>query len=297
MPQALPLLLFVVNPISGGKTKEGWENAIREYFKEKPYKTEFFILDGKNDQISLQHYIKTLQPDKLIAVGGDGTVKMVAEQIANKNIPLGILPAGSANGMAKELQIPDNLEDALDILIKGEFRAIDVININGNHHCLHLSDIGLNARLIKYYEQHPKRGMMSYGRFIFKALWRKRLLKTTIKTESGDIYREAFMIVLANARMYGTGAVINPEGNLGDGFFEIVILKKLSVIELLKMILKLNSFNSAKTEILKTKEIIIETEKAAHFQIDGEYMGKTKRISANILPSYIQIIVPKTNNS
>ena len=71
-------LLFVINPISGGKEKHDWEAAIREFFKELPHSPEFFMLTGKNDKVSVMHHISTVSPDPGIAVGGDGTVKLIA---------------------------------------------------------------------------------------------------------------------------------------------------------------------------------------------------------------------------
>src|SRR5688572_27492733 len=95
-------ILFVINPISGGKTKTDWEAAIRLYFKPLDKKIDFFILSGKNDQESIRNWIEKIKPEKVVAVGGDGTVSMVASEVLGKNIALGILPAGSANGMARE---------------------------------------------------------------------------------------------------------------------------------------------------------------------------------------------------
>ena len=99
-------ILFIINPVSGGKEKQDWETSIRDFFKDLPHQVEIFITTGKDDFVSITHHIETLQPQKVVAVGGDGTVKMVAEILREKSIVLGILPAGSANGMAKELNIP-----------------------------------------------------------------------------------------------------------------------------------------------------------------------------------------------
>lgn len=292
MPQNNFLYLFVVNPISGGKTKEGWETAIRDYCKEQDFSIEIFLLTGKDDASSLRHYLSTLKPSKIVAVGGDGTVKMVAELIAGMDIPLGIIPAGSANGMARELGIPSEVNQALEVIINGIPKKIDIIQVNGEHNCLHLSDLGLNARLVKYFERHSGRGKLSYGRFIFRALWRKEKLLLTLTTETEVLKREAYMVVLANARMYGTGAVINPNGDVSDGVFEIVLLRQLSFIELLKMLLRVKSFNPHKTEIISLKSVTIELESPAHFQVDGEYLGKTMKVKAETLPAYMHVMVP-----
>ena len=176
-------LLFIINPISGGKIKTNWEQAIRTYFKDKPQQAEYYHLCGSNDKISIRHYIERLQPSKVIAVGGDGTVKMLAEILKETPIALGILPAGSANGMAKELGIPDNMEQALAIIEKGRLQLVDAIRINEEQLCIHLSDIGLNAMLVKYFENSPGRGMWGYGRAIFRMLFEKRKMRVSLKLE------------------------------------------------------------------------------------------------------------------
>ena len=99
-------ILFVVNPIAGGKEKKDWETAIREFFKDSDYVIEFFIQTAGNDKASIQHHIERMNPEKVVAIGGDGTVKMVAEIVKETPMALGIIPAGSANGLAKELGIP-----------------------------------------------------------------------------------------------------------------------------------------------------------------------------------------------
>src|SRR6476469_7492824 len=110
-------ILFVINPRSGTKNKIAWEPAIRNYFTDLQHNFDFFLLDGKDDATSLQYWIKKLEPQRVIAVGGDGTVSLVAEQLLGTHIPMGILPAGSANGMAKELDIPVDVNGALDIIL------------------------------------------------------------------------------------------------------------------------------------------------------------------------------------
>jgi len=96
-------LLFVINPVSGGKEKNDWEATIRKSFSDSIHSIEFYIIQKNHDKTSIQHYVETLKPDRVIAVGGDGTVKLVAEILQGTQTILGILPAGSANGMAKEL--------------------------------------------------------------------------------------------------------------------------------------------------------------------------------------------------
>jgi YegS/Rv2252/BmrU family lipid kinase len=286
-----PLNLFVNNPISGGKTKTDWEAAIRQYFESRDSNIEFFMLTGENDSESVKHWIEKLKPAKVIAVGGDGTVTMVAKEVLGSEIALGILPAGSANGMARELNIPLTVNEALDVVDKGHTKNADVIDVNG-HVCLHLSDIGLNAQLVKHFEEGNVRGKFGYATKVLKTLWMKSAMSVTVDVKGKQETMNALMVVLANARMYGTGAVINPEGDLYDGHFEVVIMKRLALSELLKMWLKPQPFNPKKIDIFPATSVNINTTRRVHFQVDGEYLGKVHNVNANIIAGQLKIIIP-----
>ena len=288
-------LLFVVNPVSGGKEKHDWEAAIRAYFKERLHTAEIYVLNGKDDKRSIQYHIDLLLPDRVVAVGGDGTVKLLTGLLKETNIPLGIIPAGSANGMAKELGIPLTAEQALDIIVEGEPKKIDLVRINEEEICIHLSDIGLNAMLVKYFEQSKKRGMWSYGKAIFRVLWEKQKLRVTIKTDDVEITRKAYMVALANARKYGTGANINPDGDVADGKFEVVVVRKLNVLEVLKAIFTDRSFHPRRIEVFSTKNLSMAIHRKAHFQVDGEYMGKVSSLEARVLPRILTVMTPAAN--
>ena len=291
-------LLFVINPVSGGKSKVNWENSIREFFQGLPHTIEFYLLTGKDDSSSLQHHISRLTPDRVVAVGGDGTIKSVAEQLLGTGIPLGIIPAGSANGMAKELGLPIEVEKNLDIILHGQVKKMDVIKINDKEISIHLSDIGLNALLIKYYEKNKSKGRGKWGYFkaVFRTLWEKQLMSVHIVGNGIDQQRKAFMIVLANASKYGTGALINPEGSLYDGEFELIIVRRLALAELIKMLVQHRQFNPNKIDIIKVKEVTLIPSKKSYFQVDGEYRGKTQKIHASILPGQLSVILPVDNS-
>lgn len=284
-------ILFIINPVSGRKNRPELEGSIKAYFKDLSHTIEFFLLDGKNDAHSITDKINDFKPDRVVAAGGDGTITLVAKHILGTSIALGIIPTGSANGMAKELNIPVALDDALNIITKGIIKCSDAIEIN-NQVCLHLSDIGLNAQLVKYFDRGNIRGKIGYARVVLKVLYRKRTMQVTIQTKDKEIKREALMIVLANASKYGTGAVINPHGSIYDGLFEVVIIRSLGIAELFRMLIKPQPFNPERIEVFHATSVKIETVKKAHFQVDGEYVGKVKRVKAKILPAQINLILP-----
>jgi YegS/Rv2252/BmrU family lipid kinase len=285
-------VLFVINPISGGKQNKDWEEEINNRFNDSPNQISIHKLKGEDDESELKNNIAKYKPHKVVAVGGDGTIKMVAEQLLNTDITLGILPAGSANGMAKELGISEDVDEALQIINNGAVKKIDVIRINDREISIHLSDIGLNALLIKHYENNEVRGMWGYAKAIFRVLSEKRYMLVEITTSEDHLVRSAYMVVLANSRTYGTGAIINPEGDLYDGKFELVIVRRLSIRELLKMVITHKPFDPDKIEIVQTDQVSITLRHHAYFQVDGEYRGKVKGLQAKILPASLSIMLP-----
>jgi len=193
--------------------------------------------------------------------------------------------------MATELKIPTDPKTALDTIINGKIQKSDVIRINENDISLHLSDLGLNARLVKYYDKSAIRGMWSYARLLIKILAEGYLMHASIKADNLDIKIPAYMIVLANASKYGTGAVINPEGLIHDGKFELVIVRKISLAAMAKMFLSSKPFDPKKVEIFQTTKAQIIVKRKTHFQVDGEYKGKLHKVTAEIIPSALNIMV------
>lgn len=282
-------LLFVINKGSGNNSLD-YNAVIDTFFAEKENviinKT---VLQQPIDCSALKADILSHKPDRVIAVGGDGTLKLLAEILQGTGIPIAILPAGSANGMAKELNIPADPEGALKLAMEGTPKLIHTVKVN-DELCIHLSDIGFNAHVVKTFDAQPKRGMLSYVKAAWKVLLRHAKMNASFDINGRTEKREAVMIVIANATSYGTGITINPDGKLDDDLFEIIIVKKISVLEILKMKMNGYPFNPEKTEIIQTRALHINSRKKVHFQVDGEYKGKVNDVKAEILPASLAII-------
>jgi diacylglycerol kinase (ATP) len=284
--------LFVINNGSGRKDNNDRAEKIKEFLSDDDADESIYILPDRFDVAKIKKDILDVNPQIVVAVGGDGTVTMLANFIAGTDIALGIIPGGSANGMAKELDIPEAIDNALEIIKTGKEKHIDLIKINDTDYCLHLSDIGLNAHLIKHFEEGKLRGKLGYALVIIKTLWKKEKMQVIIQTNEVEVKRNAFMVAFANARKYGTGAVLNPEGKLDDGLFEVIIVRKLAFGALLRMLLKPGMFNPKNIEIIPCTAVEIKTLRRVHFQIDGEYKGKIQNIKAVIKKGLVKMILP-----
>ncbi|MES2646276.1 MAG: diacylglycerol kinase family protein [Bacteroidota bacterium] len=284
-------LLFIINPASGNK-KVNYELEINNYMANHQYNVECFVMPLQCPADLIKKRIEQTKPDRVIATGGDGTIKLVAECLMKTQIPLGIIPAGSANGMAKELAIPLNLNGALDIIINGHTTPVSMIKVN-DELCIHLSDIGFNAFVVKKFEAGTGRGMWGYIKASWQVLRSHAKMHAKIIVNKVLIERYASMIVIANATRYGSGALINPVGTLDDKVFEVIVVKKISMMEIFKMMVTHSNYNPQKTELFQTDTLQINSKRKAHFQVDGEYRGKINHLEASIIPNAVQVIVAK----
>lgn len=282
-------LLFIINPGSGSHSIN-LKEVISIHFEQKQIETDLFELPDDCSLDKIKAKISESNADKVIAVGGDGTLKLVAECLLNSEIPIGIIPAGSANGMAKELGIPTDITDALNLLETGEVKKIHVVKLN-DEICIHLSDLGFNAYLVKRFDSLQERGMWGYAKATWHALWNHKRMDVELKLKNEIVKSRAAMVAIANATMYGSGLKINPDGKLDDKLFEIILVKDYSYLEILKIWITKLPFNPKKIEVFQTDEVKIFSKHKAHFQIDGEYIGKVNTVEAKILPAAISVIV------
>lgn len=262
------------------------------------YQFEYLIyrLNPEEDQQALlRGEIEEFAPDIVAGAGGDGTINLLASLLQDTGIPLLIIPLGSANGMAKELGIVGRIEYAMSLIEKGVNRRIDLLRINGKI-CVHLADVGLNARVVKRFDQDPRRGILTYARHLFNEIFLIKKYRFRIHSDGKEFVRKAVSMTFANASKYGTGAVINPLGKVDDGRFELVIIKPFPRIKLLSIAWKMfmsKLQTSEYVEVISCKEATIRSSKKTTLQIDGEVIGKFQEIDIKILPGALSVIVPE----
>jgi diacylglycerol kinase family enzyme len=161
--------------------------------------------------------------------------------------------------------------------------------------CLHLSDIGLNASLIKNYEEGSIRGKLGYALQTIKTFSQNvEPLHAVIEYHQHRLETDANVIIIANSQKYGTGVVINPNGKIDDGKFEIVVLKNLDWLMVGKILLGNMPIEGTDIEILSTDKARITTSIPVNFQIDGEYCEQVTELDIQILPKHIRIAIPKS---
>ena len=284
--------ILVVNPVSGALDKSEFIDATIDFARTKDLKLHLYTTSGENDIENLRLLYTHHQPERIIVAGGDGTIKMVTEAMEDEDVILGILPAGSANGLAADLNLSSIFEDNLEIAFGDHFMDIDIVSIN-NEKSIHLSDLGLNAELIKNYENGSIRGKLGYAlQALTTLIDLEESFTATIHTNNQTLVCVARMIVIANSKKYGSGIVINPNGSMNDGKFELIILKNLDLIVLLKIITGNMPIYSEDVEIISTDQATITTSVPVNFQMDGEYYGYKSQLDIAILSKKMRVAVP-----
>jgi diacylglycerol kinase (ATP) len=286
-------VLFVINPVAGGKDHEDTIASIKQLATERGVTSDFLLTSGKQDEKNLKIRLDRFSPDLVIAGGGDGTIRQVATELINYKLPLGILPLGSANGLATALEIPNDPEQALiSILESKKIKQMDMLRFNNDHLSIHVADIGANALLVKKYEENGERGMMGYAKNLLSSIKESDLLKMIVRTNEGIVTKEGYMMAFANAHKYGTGVHIS-EGSVSDGKFEICNVEKLALDDAIKAGLTiLNVFldKNMFSDVITCTEAEVEVSKKTHFQIDGEYMGEIDHLKIEILPGCVKLV-------
>lgn len=285
-------IVFVVNPISGDLDKSDLLDIVQEFSIVNNINLVVFETTGENDILKIQSIYEKHNPERIVVAGGDGTIKMVSEAMETHDVIIGILPAGSANGLAVDLSLPATNEENLKIAFLHHYIEVDMVSINGKK-SIHLSDIGINADLVKNYEESDLRGFFGYAMQAYSTLKDSDepfIASVTVNNET--VKHTARIIVIANSQKYGTGVTINPNGNMSDGKFELIILKSLDIVLLGKIITGNMPIDSDDVVIISTEKAHIKTDREVNFQIDGEYCGTQNELEIHILHKQMKIAVP-----
>jgi diacylglycerol kinase family enzyme len=289
-------VLFVLNPISGGINKEQFKTQLHTICVESDLVFTIFETTGTDDRQKILTKIEQFQPTIVVACGGDGTINLVGQAMLGNGIPMGIIPLGSANGLATELLISNKLEENVNLLFTGKTIQMNVLQVNREHFCLHLADVGFNAKLVQEYDEAPGRGKLTYLWSFLKTIWKKEGVRSQIRLNNRQLRQRTEMITFANARKYGTGALINPNGKLDDDRFEVCIFQpypRWQLPHLTWLFFAGRLHHSRYVDIVSTKTVTVSLARPQPLQVDGEVVGEVTEVSVEMLAEKLPVVVPR----
>lgn len=288
-------LLFIINPRSGKRNSGRTIDIINKTLTGKlNYEIalwtnidEFNVLAGK---------LKKEDFTEAIAVGGDGSVNLVAKTILNTDLILGIIPTGSGNGLARSLGICIDTEKALQQIITGKTEIIDSGEVNG-HKFFCTSGVGFDAHIGNLFADLPKRGLKTYIKLIRKELFSYTPQEYSVITNGSEIKRTAFFITVANAGQFGNNFYMAPGAKVNDGLFHVVIVKPFKLIPGLYMLLKIllrKAHTSRYIETLSCSKLTIKRKSEGSIHFDGEPQTEGEELTYKLHPRSLKVIVGNT---
>jgi diacylglycerol kinase (ATP) len=231
---------------------------------------------------------KTGEWDAIVAVGGDGTVNEVAHALVHTQVPLGILPMGSGNGLARHLGVPLTLQPALQHLFASQATVIDSATLNGQpFFCV--AGLGFDAYVGNLFGQQPRRGWNTYVKVSMQAFWEYQPLPLKINGHPTEVFSLSF----ANAGQFGNNAWVAPHADLTDGLLEVCTVTPFPRwygTALTYQLFTKSLRSSAYVSYESLTELTVETESPALVHFDGEpWQLDTSRIEVSILPKSLLV--------
>jgi diacylglycerol kinase (ATP) len=284
--------LFIINPISGGKKKDGVPDLIDQNLDKKVFDYDVIFTDGVSHarQIAAEAAGKY---DEVVAVGGDGTVNEIASAIVGSSTALGVVPFGSGNGLARFLSIPMNTADSIKALSAYKVESIDSGQMNGQPF-FNMAGMGFDAHIAEVFSHGKKRGFLTYIKSTMQeiASYKPQLYRIEI---DGTMYeREAFIVSIANSSQWGNDVHISPNASVQDGLLDVCIIRKFPVWRLPEIGTRLmfkTIEGSRYIEIIRGKQINVTRESEGPIHLDGEPQIMQANLNINIIPGSLKIIV------
>jgi len=240
------------------------------------------------------------KPDLILAGGGDGTISAVASALANTGINLGILPLGTLNHFAKDLQIPLKLEAAVELIAKGPVRSIDMGEVNG-HYFINNSSLGVYPRLVKNREE--QRLQLGIGKWpallvaAFLVFRRVSDFKVEIISEDMHVIRKTPFVFVGNNQYDVSLFTIRNRSSLNRGVLSIYIGNRGGRLELLRLMLRAITGRLVQSKdftALNLTECLIRTvAKRITIAVDGELLKMSTPLHYRIHPGALRVIAPE----
>ena len=286
-------ITFIVNPISGTKSKDDLPLLVKQLIDDSLYECEIIKTEYAGHAAELASQCVNDHIDICVAVGGDGTVNEVARSLAHSETALGIIPCGSGNGLARHLCLPMDMKQALQVINAGKTDYFDYGVINDQpFFCT--CGMGFDAYVSLKFAESGKRGLATYVENVLKEGLTYKPDTYIITDESGNHQYNAFLVACANASQYGNNAYIAPEASMQDGLLDVIIMEPFNIIEAAKVGFDLFAKTLKSNKHIKTfqaRSIHIHRNESGAVHFDGDPTKMGTDIDVRIEPLGLKAII------
>ena len=299
-------ILFLVNPISGTRTKEKIIAFIAEKLNAANISFSIDYTNATGNYTILKEQVVAKRITDIVIVGGDGSVNQVVQAFAEMRLRFGILPVGSGNGLARAAGIPTKIKRALQVIVEGNTMPVDAFTINDTFSCM-LSGLGFDAQVAHNFARKAKRGLFNYTKESLLHFFKAQPYGFEVKLPEFSFFTDAFLISIANSNQFGNNVTIAPQAKLNDGLLDVIVVQKMHKVKLPYAILKQLSGNNKMQQLVEdmehknivyfqTPSLEISNTQLAPLHIDGEAVASAQHLSVKVLPNYFTLFVPASRN-
>lgn len=278
----------IINPAAG--VDEPIVNTLNDVFQQYDVDWDVALTHESGDAARLAREAVAAGVDVVAAYGGDGTIMEVANVLAGGKIPLGLLPGGTGNGLAKELNLPLDLAEATAVICQStRVQGVDLALVNGRYSTLH-TYIGLDESQQAPRESKDRLGMLAYLATILKIIREPRVAQYHITIDGVEREAEGIMCLITNA--IGLGLQWTPTAHIrpDDGLLDVLIFKK-DVLSIAGDLLEELREPGHLFQAGQGREITVRTDSPQPVRVDGELIGDTP-VTAIVAPQALPILVP-----
>lgn len=271
-PSKTEKIFLIINQYAGHKEGAKAVEIVIPYLCKKGYLVEYSFTNHPGHATELASKAARDGFDLVVAVGGDGTVNEVAQGLIGTVTPMGIIPMGSGNGLARELKISMNMHKSACSLVEGENLQLDVCKLN-DQRFLCTSGIGFDAMIAHKMSKAASRGFLKYVQLVIQESIFFRPLNVKMKIDGVVIEKPVFLITFANASQFGNNAYIAPEASMTDGLIDVIVVRKFAKIWMPVFAVALFSKLIPRlpfVDCYKAKQIELEMADTPYFHFDGE---------------------------
>ena len=290
---------FFVNPVSGRGDWYRQVKRIRSFCRRNGCRSEFYFTgdDGKIRQVLDRKEKEGAQV--IFVVGGDGTINQMARLMVGRDLVMGIIPAGSGNGLAGHLGIPRQTRRALSVLKNPRVEEMDYASINGIPYFT-TAGVGFDAEVTKHFNNGPRRGLIGYIESVLKVVQKYKPETYKLKYDGQEKVVNAFLVTFANASEYGNGAYIAPDADTSDGYLDVSVLKPFPVTAVPGLLIRLFTkkiHHSKYVETLRVRNLKVVKEQPGSIHFDGEGHSHDGEIEVNTIPRKLKVMTKKKRES
>ncbi|MEM9157543.1 MAG: diacylglycerol kinase family protein [Verrucomicrobiota bacterium] len=284
---------FILNPISGKKQKGEKRREMLEMYLSKT-KREASIWETEYAGHATKLTKKALDEgaDRVVSVGGDGTINEVAKAMVGSGVPFGLVPMGSGNGLARHLGIPLGFEKALDNIFEGEAQAIDSGEANGVAF-FNVMGIGFDAEIGKRFNETHARGFASYWKVGTDTIKTYEPSEYELEVNGEEHELEAYIIAVANSSQYGSNAYVAPDASVRDGKLNLVAIKKPSftaIFTLLYRFFTRTLYKGKRVKAFCSDRFRLKLKEKSFFHADGEIYECSGSLDIVVRPNSLRVI-------